>query len=67
MAIDLLLLGILIGLMVAVPVGPLGLLCLNRSLATGRLYGLVSGLAVATADALAAGMVALGISLISGV
>ena len=66
MAIDRLLLGILIGLMVAVPVGPLGLLCLNRSLATGRLYGLVSGLAVATADALAAGMVALGISLISG-
>jgi threonine/homoserine/homoserine lactone efflux protein len=66
MDIHLLLLGIIFGFMVAVPVGPLGLLCVNRSLAVGRLYGLFSGLGAATADALAAGIVALGISLISG-
>lgn len=58
--------GLLIGFVVAVPVGPLGLLCINRALATGALCGLFSGLGVATADALAAGIAALGISLISG-
>jgi threonine/homoserine/homoserine lactone efflux protein len=57
--------GILIGVVVAVPVGPLGLLCINRALAMGPQYGLVSGLGVASADALAAGIAALGITLIS--
>jgi threonine/homoserine/homoserine lactone efflux protein len=56
----------LIGFVVAVPVGPLGLLCINRALALGALCGLASGLGVATADALAAGIAALGITLISG-
>jgi hypothetical protein len=37
MPIDLLLLGIIIGLMVAVPVGPLGLLCVNRALSRAPL------------------------------
>ena len=66
MSIYLLIEGILIGMMVAVPVGPLGLLCINRALATGALCGLFSGLGVASADALAAGIAALGISLVSG-
>jgi len=66
MPIHLLIEGILIGMMVAVPVGPLGLLCINRALATGALCGLFSGLGVASADALAAGIAALGITLISG-
>ena len=58
--------GMLIGLVVAVPVGPLGLLCINRALMMGPTCGLFSGLGVATADALAAGIAALGISLVSG-
>ena len=58
--------GILIGLVVAVPVGPLGLLCINRALMLGPQCGFFSGLGVATADALAAGIAALSISLISG-
>ena len=57
--------GLLMGLVVAVPVGPLGLLCINRALAMGPTYGLFSGLGVATADALAAGIAALGITLLS--
>ena len=57
--------GMLIGLIVAIPVGPLGLLCINRALAMGALCGLFSGFGVATADALAAGITALGITLIS--
>ena len=66
MWINFLLLGMVMGLVVAVPVGPLGLLCITRALAQGPTYGLFSGLGVATADALAAGIAALGITLISG-
>lgn len=58
--------GALIGFVVAVPVGPLGLLCINRALAMGALCGLFSGLGSATADALAASIAALGISFASG-
>lgn len=66
MSLYLLLQGVLIGIVVAVPVGPLGLLCINRALMLGPTCGLFSGLGVATADALAAGIAALGITLISG-
>jgi threonine/homoserine/homoserine lactone efflux protein len=66
MSFYLLMQGILIGLVVAVPVGPLGLLCISRALMLGPACGLFSGLGVATADALAAGIAALGITLISG-
>ncbi len=57
--------GLLIGIVVAVPVGPLGLLCINRALAQGAICGLFSGLGVASADALAALIAALGISFVS--
>jgi threonine/homoserine/homoserine lactone efflux protein len=43
--------GFLLGLSVAAPVGPIGLLCIRRSLALGSRYGLVTGLGAATADA----------------
>jgi threonine/homoserine/homoserine lactone efflux protein len=65
MPLYLLLQGMIIGLVVAVPVGPLGLLCINRALVMGPWCGLLSGFGVATADALAAGIAALGISLVS--
>ena len=65
MSLKLLIEGIIIGIVVAVPVGPLGILCLNRALALGALCGLFSGLGVATADGLAAGLAALGITLVS--
>jgi threonine/homoserine/homoserine lactone efflux protein len=57
--------GFVIGLMIAVPVGPIGLLCVNRTLSRGPVYGLFSGLGVATADAISAGIVALGLTLVS--
>ncbi len=66
MSIYLLMQGVVMGLVVAVPVGPLGLLCINRALMLGATCGLFSGLGVATADALAAGIAALGITLVSG-
>ena len=54
--------GILIGLVVAVPVGPLGLLCINRALDARAAVRSFFRLGVATADALAAGIAALSIS-----
>jgi threonine/homoserine/homoserine lactone efflux protein len=57
--------GFVIGMIIAVPVGPIGLLCVNRTLSKGPLYGLVSGLGVATADAVSGGVVALGLTFVS--
>jgi threonine/homoserine/homoserine lactone efflux protein len=44
--------GLLIGFSIAAPVGPIGVLCIRRTLADGRASGLISGLGAATADAL---------------
>lgn len=42
----------LIGFAIAAPVGPTGLLCIQRTLARGRWSGIFSGLGAASADAL---------------
>ncbi len=65
--IDLLLFlkGFLIGFSIAAPVGPIGVLCIRRTLAYGRRSGLASGLGAATADALYGGVAAFGLTLIS--
>jgi threonine/homoserine/homoserine lactone efflux protein len=43
--------GLLIGLSIAAPVGPIGVLCIRRTLAQGRTIGFITGLGAATADA----------------
>jgi len=63
--LPLLLKGGAIGLAISVPVGPIGMLCIQRTLAGGRLVGLVSGLGAATADAIYAALAALGLVFIS--
>ncbi len=65
MDISLLLRGILIGLSLAAPVGPIGVLTIRRTLAHGRLTGFVSGMGTATADALYGLIGALGLTVIS--
>ena len=57
--------GLLIGFVIAIPLGPTGLLCINRGLAGGAVYGLLSWLGVATGDALAGGITALGLTFVS--
>lgn len=42
----------MIGFSIAAPVGPIGVLCIRRTLADGRLSGLVTGLGAASADAI---------------
>jgi len=57
--------GLVIGFSIAVPVGPIGLLCIRRSLADGHLAGFVSGLGAATADALYGVIAALGLTAVT--
>ena len=57
--------GLVIGFSIAAPVGPIAVLCMRRTLAEGRLAGLVSGLGAATADAIYGGIAGLGLTLIS--
>ena len=64
-ALNLFLIGLLIGLAVAVPVGPIGLLCIRRTLIRGRLAGLASGIGAATADAFYASVASLSMGFIS--
>jgi threonine/homoserine/homoserine lactone efflux protein len=59
--------GLAIGFSIAAPVGPIGLLCIRRSLAEGRLAGFVSGLGAATADAVYGFVAVLGLTAITGV
>lgn len=49
---DALVTGALVGFSIAVPVGPVGLLCIRRSLSDGRLAGFVTGMGAAAADTL---------------
>lgn len=62
MSLDLLIRGIIIGFSIAAPVGPIGVLCIRRTLADGRLAGLATGLGAATADAVYGGLAALGLT-----
>jgi len=62
---DILLRGGLIGLAIAAPVGPIGVLCIRRTLAEGWIFGFVSGLGAATADALYGCVAAFGLTFIS--
>ena len=57
--------GLLIGFSIAAPVGPIGVLCIRRTLADGRVYGLVSGLGAATADAFYGSVAGFGLTFIS--
>jgi threonine/homoserine/homoserine lactone efflux protein len=57
--------GIIIGLTLAVPVGPLALICIQRTVTEGRLHGIFSGIGVATADSFYAAVTFLGLTVIS--
>jgi threonine/homoserine/homoserine lactone efflux protein len=57
--------GLAIGFSIAAPVGPIGVLCIRRTLAEGRTSGLVSGLGAASADAMYGMVAAFGLTFIS--
>jgi len=57
--------GFILGFTIAAAVGPISLLVIRRTLAEGRLYGLVSGLGVATADATYGAIAAFGLAAVT--
>ena len=57
--------GLIIGFSIAAPVGPIGVLCIKRTLSSGRVIGLLSGMGAATADALYGCIAAFGLTFIS--
>jgi threonine/homoserine/homoserine lactone efflux protein len=57
--------GIVVGIIIAVPVGPVGVLCVRRTIFQGKLAGFVSGLGAATADAIFGFIAAFGLTFVS--
>jgi threonine/homoserine/homoserine lactone efflux protein len=55
--------GVAVGFSIAAPVGPIGLLCIRRTLDNGRWAGLLTGLGAATADAIYALLAAFGVTI----
>jgi threonine/homoserine/homoserine lactone efflux protein len=48
--IEIIIKGFLIGLFVSIPLGPIGMLCVQRTLNRGRRYGIATGLGATTSD-----------------
>lgn len=59
--------GIILGFTIAAAVGPISLLIIRRTLAEGRLVGLVSGMGVASADAAYGAIAAFGLGAITDI
>ncbi len=57
--------GIILGFSIAAPVGPIGILCIRRTLNEGMLIGFTSGLGAATADAIYGSIAAFGLTVVS--
>jgi threonine/homoserine/homoserine lactone efflux protein len=65
MNISIFLKGLLVGFLVSTPVGPIAVLCIQRTLNKGRFHGIVSGLGAATADVVYGFIAAFGLTFIS--
>jgi threonine/homoserine/homoserine lactone efflux protein len=57
--------GFVVGFAIAAAIGPIGLLCIRRTLADGAAAGLATGLGAATADAMYGAVAAFGLTAIS--
>ncbi len=59
--------GLLIGFSIAAPVGPIGILCIQRTISYGKIAGITCGLGAASADAFYGAAAAFGLAVVSGV
>ena len=57
--------GLILGFSIAAPVGPIGLLCIRRTLSGGISSGFASGLGAATADAIYGAIAAFSLSVVT--
>lgn len=62
--LDLTVKGLIIGMIASAPMGPVGVLCIQRTLNKGRWYGLVTGLGAAISDILYAVVTGVGMSFV---
>ncbi|MGC2414795.1 MAG: LysE family transporter [Stellaceae bacterium] len=65
MPLGFLLKGLAVGFIIATPVGPVGVLCIRRTIFHGRLAGFVSGLGAASADAVFGIIAGFGLTFVS--
>jgi threonine/homoserine/homoserine lactone efflux protein len=65
MLLAFLLKGVLVGIIIAVPAGPVGVLCIRRTIFQGRLAGFASGLGASTADAVFGIIAGFGLTVVS--
>ncbi|MCR5679245.1 MAG: LysE family translocator [Prevotella sp.] len=56
--------GMLIGMIASAPMGPVGILCVQRTLNKGRWFGFVTGIGASASDMIYAGITGLGMSLV---
>ena len=56
--------GLLIGIIASAPMGPVGVLCVQRTLNKGRWYGFVTGCGAALSDIIYAGITGLGMGMV---
>ena len=56
--------GILIGILTSAPMGPVGILCINRTLKKGRWFGFVTGVGAAMSDLIYAVLTGVGMSFV---
>ncbi len=62
--LDLMIKGILIGIIASAPMGPVGVLCVQRTLKKGRWYGFITGIGASVSDIIYALITGLGMSFI---
>src|SRR5437762_8767993 len=65
MWLALLLKGVLVGIVIALPAGPVGVLCIRRTIFHGRAAGFISGLGAASADAVFGIIAGFGLTVVS--
>lgn len=63
--LELILKGILIGIIASAPMGPVGILCIQRTLNKGRWYGFITGIGAAASDIIYALITGFGMSFVT--
>ncbi|MFT5538970.1 MAG: threonine/homoserine/homoserine lactone efflux protein [Alphaproteobacteria bacterium] len=58
--------GLIVGFLIAAPVGPVAVMCIHRTIARGRVAGYVCGLGATSADTIFGAIAALGLGFIAG-
>lgn len=59
--------GLITGLIIGAPIGPIGMLCIRNCIKKGRLHGLYSGLGAAVSDAVYACIIGFGLTFVSNI